>query len=85
MPARPTVKRADAVGDHIFIDGNECGGARLRLWRRHRRRLVSDHAFDLAGRSLHALSAGATASIRRPAKTNSRSSRQRTKWPPSAW
>ena len=36
--------RADAVGDRIFIDGNDAAGARRGLWRRHGRGLVSDHA-----------------------------------------
>ena len=42
--------------------------ARRGLWRRHRLRLVSDHALVLAGRGLHQLLQPAAASIRRPAR-----------------
>ncbi len=49
------VRRADAVGDRIFVEGNSAAGARRGLWRRDGLRLVSDHALDLAGRGLHAL------------------------------
>ena len=46
------VEHADAVGDRIFVSGNDAAGLGLRLWRRHGGGLVSDHALDLGGRSL---------------------------------
>ncbi len=48
------LRRADAVGDRIFIEGNSAAGPRRGLWRRDRVRLVSDHAFVLARGRLHA-------------------------------
>ena len=44
------LRRANAVGDRIFIEGNSRGCARRGLRRRHRVRLVSDHAVLLACR-----------------------------------
>ena len=48
------LKRADAVGDRIFIEGNSAAALRRGLWRRHGLRLVSDHAVVVARRGLHA-------------------------------
>ena len=61
------VRRADAVGDRIFLEGNDAAGARRGLWRRDGLRLVSDHALDLAGRGVREALPAASASIRRPA------------------
>ncbi len=47
------LRRADAVGDRIFTDGNNAAaGAWCGLWRGHGLRLVSHHALHLAGGSL---------------------------------
>ena len=45
----------DTTGGHIMIDGNTAAGARLRVRRRHGRRLVSDHPVDLADGCLQVL------------------------------
>ena len=47
------VRRSDAVGDRISIDGNAAAGAGRGLWRRDGLRVVSDHAVVLAGRGVH--------------------------------
>ncbi len=46
------LRRADAVGDRIFTDGNNAAAAWCGLWRGHGLRLVSHHALHLAGGSL---------------------------------
>ena len=64
--------------------GQRGGGAWRRLWRRHRLRLVSDHAIVLAGGSLHALLRALARRCRSTARTNTRSCRRRTSSHPSA-
>ncbi len=78
------VARADAVGNRIFVNGNDAAAPRLRLWRCHRRRLVSDHAVDVARRSVHEILPQAARRSRRPRRTTSPSCRPRTRSPPSA-
>ena len=56
--------------------GQRGGGARRRLWRRHRVRLVSDHAVVLAGRRLHQPLPSGCASTPRPSRTRSPSCRR---------
>ena len=85
-PDRPAgSKRADKVGDRIFIEGNDAAALGARLWRRHGVRLVSDHALHLAGRSLHAsIARKLPRRSRQPSRPNTPSSRPRTNSPPSA-
>ena len=59
--------------------------ARRRLRRRDRLRLVSDHAVVLARRGVHRPLQRGCASIGRPRRGSSPSSRPRTNWPRSAW
>ena len=47
------VRRANAVGDRISIEGNAASALGAAVWRRHGRGLVSDHPVVVAGRSLH--------------------------------
>ena len=61
------------------------GGARLRLRRRHRRGLVSDHAGLQPGGCAHQVPAADCAPIRRPARRTSPSSRPRMSWRRWAW
>ena len=79
------LKRADAVGDRIFIEGNSRRRARRRLWRRHGLRLVSDHARPPRSPRPSRATASGCASIRKPRRTNSPSCRPRTSSPRSAW
>ena len=46
------LRARNAVGDRIFIDGNSRGGARRRVRRRDRGRVVSDHAVVVARRGV---------------------------------
>ncbi len=61
------------------------GGARRGLWRRHRLRLVSDHALLLARRRLHPPLRQAARRSAKPSRRNTPSSRPRTSLPRSAW
>ena len=61
-------RRADARRRPHLHRGQRRRGARLRLRRRDGRRLVPDHAVDLAGRGLRSATAAATASIRETGK-----------------
>ena len=58
--------------------------ARRGLWRRHRLRLVSDHAVLVARRRVWRATARSCATIPRPARRNTPSSRARMSLPPSA-
>ena len=58
---------------------------RRGLWRRHRLRLVPDHALHLARRGLRALLPAVPHRSRRRARSATPSCRPRTSWPPSAW
>ena len=60
------------------------GCARRRLWRRHRLRLVSDHAVVVAWRTPLPAIARSCGTIPRPARRNTPSCRARTNWPRSA-
>ena len=48
------VRKSDAVGDRILVEGNYAAGAWRGLRRRHGVRVVSDHALDLARRGVRA-------------------------------
>ncbi len=52
-PVGLKVRRADEVGDRIYVEGNSAAALGRGLWRRDGLRLVSDHAVDLAGRGVH--------------------------------
>ena len=60
-------------------------GARQRVRRRHRGRVVSDHAVVVAGRSVHELLPQVPHRSRRPSKSVTRSCRPRTSSRRSAW
>ena len=47
------LKTSDTVGDRIFIEGNSAAALGRGLRRRHRLRLVSDHALLVARRGFH--------------------------------
>ena len=61
------------------------GGAGRGLWRRHRLRLVSDHALLLARRRLYPALRQVARRSRNQAGASTPSSRPRTNSPPSAW
>jgi Pyruvate/2-oxoacid:ferredoxin oxidoreductase gamma subunit len=65
--------------------GKRRGRARLRLWRRNGRGLVSDHALDLVGRGFREALRALPGRPRNRARTGSRSCRPRTSLPRSAW
>ena len=67
---RCACQRMDKTAGHIMIDGNTAAGARLRVRRRDGRRVVSDHAVDLADGRVQELLRTSCASIRRPASNN---------------
>ena len=83
-PIGLSVRRADAVGDRIFLEGNSAAGARRRVWRRHRR--APGIRSRPRPRSPRRSRAGASGSAPRPtpASAGTRSCRRRTSWRRSA-
>ena len=78
--------RGDGQDEGFHSDRRQHGvGTRVRLRRRDGRRLVSDHAGDVADGSVHQLSAASTAATRRRRRTSSRSCRPRTRSRPWVW
>ena len=68
LPLR--VEKMDKTAGHIMIDGNTAAAPRLRVCRRHRRRVVSDHAFDLADGCVQGVLRPHCASIRTTGRKN---------------
>ena len=84
VPDRPQAQARRRGRRPDFHRGQRRGRARRGLWRRHRVRLVSDHAVVVARRRLHVVLPSGCASIPRPRRTGSRSCRARTNSPRSA-
>ena len=79
------VERMDKTTGMILVEGNAAGGARLHDGRRHRRRVVSDHAVVVAAGDADRLHEEVPRSTRRRARRPTRSSRPRTRLRRSAW
>ena len=77
------VRHAEGAKGKILVSGNDAGGPRRHLRRRHRVRVVSDHAVDVAGRGLREVRQ-APARHQGRASGSTASCRPRTSWPPSA-
>ena len=84
MPDRPAGQEGRQGRRPHFHRRQQRRRARRGLWRRHRVRLVSDHAVVVAGRRLRQPLQEAAARSRKPARPNTPSSRARTNWPRSA-
>ena len=79
------VRRSDAAGDRILVNGNSAAAPRLRLRGGDGGRLVSHHPVDLAGRRVREPLRAASRRPPTPGRRTSRWSRRRTSWPRSGW
>ena len=84
MPDRPARQEGRQGRRPHLHRRQQRGRAGRGLWRRHRLRLVSDHAVVVARRRLRAATARSCGTIPKPARPNTPSCRARTNWPRSA-